>query len=82
MKHIRHCLRIAEAFEESAIVYAVRRQLSWTHLRTISYETEWAIAARGIAGGIGVMNGARNVRETLRVPQTYPLSIFMILILK
>ena len=37
-KQIRHCLRIAETFEEEQIVYAVRRQLSWTHLKTISYE--------------------------------------------
>lgn len=37
-KHIRHCLRIAETIDEEQIVYAVRRQLSWTHLRTISYE--------------------------------------------
>ena len=37
-QHLRHCLRIAETFEESAIVSALRRQLSWTHLKTISYE--------------------------------------------
>jgi predicted nuclease of restriction endonuclease-like (RecB) superfamily len=37
---LRHCLRIAETFEESEIVYALRRQLSWTHLRTISYEND------------------------------------------
>jgi predicted nuclease of restriction endonuclease-like (RecB) superfamily len=39
-QHLRHCLRIAETFEESEIIYALRRQLSWTHLRTISYEHE------------------------------------------
>lgn len=39
-QHLRHCLRIAETFQESQIVYAVRRQLSWTHLRTISYEKD------------------------------------------
>ena len=39
-QHLRHCLRIAETFEEVEIVYALRRQLSWTHLRTISYEKE------------------------------------------
>lgn len=37
-KHIRHCLRTAETITEEQIVYAVRRQLSWTHIRTISYE--------------------------------------------
>jgi predicted nuclease of restriction endonuclease-like (RecB) superfamily len=37
-QHLRHCIRIAETFEENQIIYAVRRQLSWTHLRTISYE--------------------------------------------
>lgn len=40
LKHIRHCLRIAETFTESEIVSAVRRQLSWTHLKTISYEND------------------------------------------
>jgi predicted nuclease of restriction endonuclease-like (RecB) superfamily len=39
-QHLRHCLRIEETFEEVDIVYAVRRQLSWTHLRTISYEND------------------------------------------
>lgn len=39
-QHLRHCIRIAETFEESEIVYALRRQLSWTHLRTISYEND------------------------------------------
>jgi hypothetical protein len=35
-QHLRHCLRMAETFEETEILYAVRRQLTWTHLRTIS----------------------------------------------
>lgn len=39
-QHLRHCLRIAETFEESQIVSALRRQLSWTHLKTISYEKD------------------------------------------
>jgi predicted nuclease of restriction endonuclease-like (RecB) superfamily len=39
-KHIRHCLRIAETFQEKTIVYAVSRQLSWTHMRTIAYEND------------------------------------------
>ncbi len=37
-KHLRHCLRIAETFLDNQIVSAVRRQLSWTHLKTIAYE--------------------------------------------
>lgn len=36
-KTIRHCLRSAETFSEELIVSAVRRQLGWTHLRTIMY---------------------------------------------
>ena len=39
-QHLRHCLRIAEIFDEVTIIYALRRQLSWTHLRTISYESD------------------------------------------
>ena len=39
-KHIRHCLRVAETIEEEQIVYAVSRQLSWTHVRTIAYEND------------------------------------------
>lgn len=36
-KTLRHCLRIAETFSEKLIVSAVRRQLGWTHLKTIMY---------------------------------------------
>lgn len=36
-KHLNHCLRSAETFSKEEILYAVRRQLSWTHLRTIMY---------------------------------------------
>ena len=36
-KHLRHCLRFAETFQEKEIVYALSRQLSWTHFRTLSY---------------------------------------------
>jgi len=39
-KQLRHCLRSAETFAEEQIVYAVRRQLSWTHIRTLAYENE------------------------------------------
>jgi hypothetical protein len=35
-KTLRHCLRAAETFTEEAIVSAVRRQLGWTHLKTIA----------------------------------------------
>ena len=37
VKHLRHCLRFAETFQDEAIVYALRRQLSWTHIRTLTY---------------------------------------------
>lgn len=36
-KHLRHCQRFFEVFGDEAIVYALRRQLSWTHLRTLTY---------------------------------------------
>ncbi len=36
-KHLRHCLRFAETFPDSQIVSALRRQLSWTHIRAILY---------------------------------------------
>lgn len=36
-KQLRHCVRFAEVFPEESIVYALRRQLSWTHLRMIIY---------------------------------------------
>ena len=37
VKHIRHCLRIADTFPDEQIVYALSRQFTWTHLRIISY---------------------------------------------
>lgn len=36
-KNLRHMLRFAEAFPDEQIVSAVRRQLSWTHFRTLIY---------------------------------------------
>lgn len=36
-QQIRHCLRIAETFPDKEILYALSRQLNWTHLRTIMY---------------------------------------------
>lgn len=36
-KQLRHCLRIAEIFPDAAIVSALRRQLSWTHIKTLIY---------------------------------------------
>lgn len=38
VKTLRHCLRIAETFSQEQIVSALRRQLSWTHLKTIMYQ--------------------------------------------
>ena len=37
LKTVQHCLRSAYTFSEDQILYAVRRQLSWTHLRTIMF---------------------------------------------
>ncbi len=36
-KQLRHCLRIADTFPNSEIVYALSRELSWTHFRIIMY---------------------------------------------
>jgi len=36
-KTLRHCLRMADTFPEELIVSAVRRQLGWTHIKTIMY---------------------------------------------
>ena len=36
-KILRHMLRFGEAFEAEEIVYALSRQLSWTHLRSLIY---------------------------------------------
>jgi predicted nuclease of restriction endonuclease-like (RecB) superfamily len=35
LKQLQHCLRSAEVFSEEQITYAVRRKLTWTHLRTL-----------------------------------------------
>jgi predicted nuclease of restriction endonuclease-like (RecB) superfamily len=40
VKQLMHCLRSAESFSEEQIISAVQRQLSWTHLKTISYEKD------------------------------------------
>jgi hypothetical protein len=36
-QQLRHCLRAAEVFPDDAILSAVRRELSWTHLKTLIY---------------------------------------------
>lgn len=36
-KQLRHCLRSAETFGNEEKFYALRRQLSWTHLRVLIY---------------------------------------------
>lgn len=36
-KQLRHCLRFAETINDFEIVSALRRQLSWTHIKTIIY---------------------------------------------
>ena len=36
-KQLHHCLRFAECYSETEIVSAVRRQLSWTHFKSLIY---------------------------------------------
>ncbi|VXA94822.1 conserved hypothetical protein [Burkholderia sp. 8Y] len=36
-KQLRHCMRLAEIFPDEQSVSAVRRHLSWTHLKTLIY---------------------------------------------
>ncbi len=36
-KQLRHCLCFAETFQDYEMVYALSRQLSWTHFRTLIY---------------------------------------------
>ncbi|MFW0716948.1 PDDEXK nuclease domain-containing protein [Pedobacter sp. N23S346] len=36
-KQLRQCMQFAQVFADEEIVYALRRQLSWTHLRSIIY---------------------------------------------
>ena len=36
-KKLRHCLRSAETFSEDEIRYAARTQLTWTHIKSLSY---------------------------------------------
>jgi len=39
-KQLRHCIRFAEIFSDEEIVSALRRQLSWTHIKTLIYIEE------------------------------------------
>ena len=36
-KQLRHCIKFESAFPDYEIVSALRRQLSWTHFKTIMY---------------------------------------------
>jgi len=36
-KQLRHCLHAVDIFSDRKIVYALSRQLSWTHIRTLIY---------------------------------------------
>jgi predicted nuclease of restriction endonuclease-like (RecB) superfamily len=40
LKHLRNCAQLAQVFPDREIVYALRSQLSWTHLRTLIYIAE------------------------------------------
>jgi hypothetical protein len=37
VKQLRHCVRLAEVFPDEQIVSALRRQLSWSHLKEITH---------------------------------------------
>lgn len=37
LKQLHHCLRFAETFPDPEIVSALRRQLSWTHIKALIY---------------------------------------------
>jgi len=37
MKHLLHCSKFASVFPDESIVSALRRQFSWTHLKTLIY---------------------------------------------
>ena len=36
-KQLRQCMQFASVFPDEQIVYALRRELSWTHLRSLIY---------------------------------------------
>ncbi len=36
-KHLRHCIHLAEIFNDSQILYTLCRELSWSHLRLIMF---------------------------------------------
>jgi predicted nuclease of restriction endonuclease-like (RecB) superfamily len=36
-KQLRHCLRVAETFADETILSTVRRELSWSHIKTLMY---------------------------------------------
>ena len=36
-KQLRHCLHFAQIFPDEQIVSALRRQLNWTHIKTLMY---------------------------------------------
>lgn len=37
VQHLRHCMRLARTFPHDEKFYALRRELSWTSIRTLSY---------------------------------------------
>ena len=39
-QQLRHCLRLAETFSDEQILSTVRRELSWSHLKTLIYIDE------------------------------------------
>lgn len=39
-KQLRHCVRFAETFPDAQIISALRRELTWTHFRSLIYITD------------------------------------------
>ena len=39
-QQLRHCLRLAETFSDEQILSTVRRELSWSHLKSLIYIDE------------------------------------------
>jgi hypothetical protein len=59
-KSLRHMIRFSEVFPDEAIVSALRRQLSWTHFKTIIYMESFLLEL-----GAGFSFVARQKRMTV-----------------
>ena len=64
-KQLRHCLRVAEIFADESIFSAVRRQLSWSHIKTLMYVDDplkrdfyilkWLVWKNGLYGRLNLV---------------------------